>query len=35
MKINKLTHKNIKPYGWIIDSKFMKTIKYYLPKITI
>lgn len=24
MKIQKLTHKNIKPYGWIIDSGFMK-----------
>lgn len=24
MKINKLTHKSIKPYGWIIDSGFMR-----------
>lgn len=24
MKINKLTHKSIKPYGWIIDSGFIK-----------
>ena len=24
MKLNKLTHEAMKPYGWIIDSKFMK-----------
>ena len=24
MKINRLTRKNIKPYGWIIDSGFIK-----------
>jgi ureidoglycolate hydrolase len=24
MKIKKLTHKNIKPYGWIIDREFIK-----------
>lgn len=24
MKINKLAHRSIKPYGWIVDSKFMK-----------
>lgn len=24
MKINSITHENIKPYGWIIDSGFIK-----------
>lgn len=24
MKIKRLTHKDIRPYGWIIDSRFMK-----------